>query len=339
MKLSHALTLVGLGIGATGIVVATQGCSSDPAVSTPPADVGREPQKPAGAAQTTSTAEHNYALHKLLLGDTDRAGVANANAWKKYGYNLDAKQTTKDSADVCKLAAGAGKNTQIDGDNGVDNSFGQNILPIILTTGLDDANATQTAIGLKGMLLAGGKFSETAKPTWTKSDDWPVRPEILTDQANPKSSKVQFPDAYRVNGTFVNGTRGSLQLSLAIGGVSLDININQAVVTMDVKSPGKATNGIIAGIINTEELINGLKKVAGRISTSLCSGSAFDSIAQQIRQASDIMANGTNAAGADCNGISIGLGFEGDEIGIPTKVAGLGTPDPDPCTASDAGTD
>lgn len=48
---------------------------------------------------------------------------------------------------------------------------------------------------------------------------------------------------------------------------------------------------------------------------SLCSGSAFDSIAQQISQAQDIQLDGTNAAGTPCTAISIGLGFDGVQIG------------------------
>ncbi|HEY2365979.1 MAG TPA: hypothetical protein VGH87_06315, partial [Polyangiaceae bacterium] len=83
-----------------------------------------------------------------------------------------------------------------------------------------------------------------------------------------------------------------------------------------------------------------LKSVAGRISQSLC-GSAFDGIAQQITQASDIKKDGSNAPGATCDGISIGLGFVGKKIANPTKVAvDDGSVPPDPCTSSgDSGTD
>lgn len=364
MKLSHALTLVGLGVGAAGVIAAAQGCSSSDTTTGGDPSAGREPQRPSAPA-TTVTAVHNYALHKLFLGDTDRAGTPNSSAWKKFGYNIDGKVSSSSSTDVCTLASSAAKATQADGENGIDNSFGLNIMPIITgtagadaskrindsindgsftvmvhVTGLDDTSATQTNTGLKALLLAGGKFDETAKPTWTTADNWPVRPEILNSPTDPLSTKVRFDDAYRVNGTFVSGGRGQVSLSIAISGVSLDIVINQAVLTFDVKSKGKATNGVIAGIIDTEELIKGLQKVAGRISTSLCASSAFDNIAAQIRQASDIMADGSNGPGKSCNGISVGLGFESDEIGIPQKVGTLGDAGADPCTApADAGTD
>ncbi len=367
MKVSHAITLVGLCMGASG-VAATQGCSSS-STTTPAGDGGTTgtsitPPQPTGPA-TTVTTEHNFALSKLYLGDTDRAGVSSQTAWKAFGYNIDSKISTKDSTDVCGLASGASKSTQTDGNGGIDNSFGENILPIILTTagqdaakkindsitaghftimidatGLDDANPKQTATGLKGFLNAGGNFDQTAggmkAPTFTTADDWAVRPELLTSATDPKSSKIKFPSAYVVDGVFVNGSPGDLTLNLAIGGVALDLTITQAVITC-AHTAGSCGNGTIAGVINTEDLITKLKKVAGRISTSLCQGSAFESIAQQIRQASDIMADGTNASGKSCDGISIGLGFDSKEIGLPKTVGTLAPPSDDPCNMTDAG--
>ena len=366
MKLSHALTAVGLAAGlglcATGIV-ATQGCSSSSSGGSG-GGVGGPPAKPSAGA-TTSHDEHNFALHILFLGDTDRNNVPSGTAWKSIGYNLDGKVTTKDSTDVCSLASGASKTTQVDGNSGIDNSFGENILPIILTTagsdaskkindsiakgaftvmvdtvGLADSDPKQTATALTGALYAGATFDPDGgtKPTFTPADDWPVRPDFLVG-GDIKNPKVKFGDAYVVNGTFVNGSPGDLSLSLAIGGVALDLAIHSAVITFDHPAATKATNGTIAGVITTEELISGLQKVAGRISTSLCTGSAFQSIAQQIRQASDIFSDGTNGPGKACDGISIGLGFTADEIGKPNAVAGLAAPSPDPCsTPPDSGT-
>jgi hypothetical protein len=90
-----------------------------------------------------------------------------------------------------------------------------------------------------------------------------------------------------------------------------------------------ATRGTLGGVLDTQELIAWLKQVAGSISMSLCSGSAFDSIAQQIEQAADIVLNGdgsvTNPPGTACNAISIGLGFDatavklGSAASVPTS--------------------
>ncbi len=349
MKLARTVTLVGLGLLAVGYLGVTA-CSSSSSGGGTTGSVGGPPAKPAAPA-TTSTTQHTYALNALLLGDTDRGGNPSTTAWKKFGYNIDGKVSDKTSADVCKGAAGASKNTQIDGDNGIDNAFGSIIVPIIQTfshdiskqltdsivkggftilidtVGLSD-EAKQTNTGLTGQLFAGGKLDN---PTFTKADNWPVRPELLADgKTVAGGSKVKFGDAFVVGGTWVNGVGSDVKLSLAFGGVALDITVHRSTIAFD-HSGTDALNGTIAGVINTKELIDGLRSVAGRISDSLCSGSAFDSIAQQIQQASDIMSDGTNAAGADCTAISIGIGFTAKEIAAPSTVADLGTPAPDKC--------
>ena len=60
-----------------------------------------------------------------------------------------------------------------------------------------------------------------------------------------------------------------------------------------------------------------------------------------IRQASDMLKDGSQAPGVPCDGISVGLGFTGKRVGNPTKVAPVGNPPPDPCTnpPADAGAD
>jgi hypothetical protein len=319
------------------------------------------------------------------MGDTDRTGVVNSAAWKAYGYNLDGLVTTKSSTDVCTLAAGASKTTQADGNGGIDNSFGENLLPIFITTagtnwsatinetldegdftstftvtGFDDAagNAT-SATDLTGFFLAGGNYGSQnggAAPAWNTTTRWPILPTLMSGctpttgcgagcvygsaagacAVNPATAAtVRFPGAYQAGGTFVNGAPVSLALSL---GNWLPLDVRSAIVTFQPKVPGAVTGGTIAGVLVTTELVNALQAMAGNISTSLCSGSAFESIAQQFEQAADIVLDPSsgavsNSAGAQCNAISIGLGFEGTEIAAPasSSIEAAVPPPPDPC--------
>jgi hypothetical protein len=57
-----------------------------------------------------------------------------ADAWKQIGFNLDGKFTTATSTDVCQLVEGAMPAAQDDGQDGIDNSFGENLCPILDTT-------------------------------------------------------------------------------------------------------------------------------------------------------------------------------------------------------------
>jgi hypothetical protein len=54
-----------------------------------------------------------------------------ADAWNQIGFNLDGKFTTATSTDVCQLVEGATPAAQDDGQNGIDNSFGENLCPIL----------------------------------------------------------------------------------------------------------------------------------------------------------------------------------------------------------------
>lgn len=334
------------------------------------------PSPPSGAApMPTGTTPHDYAIHTLFVGDTDRLGVTNAEAWKSFGYNLDNLVTTQGSNDVCTLAAGAVKYTQVDGIGGIDNSFGANILPILITTagssfsieldaeladgsftdlmyvtGFDDLSGNlTTAGGLTGVLLAGGDYATLnhGAPAWNLATQWPIEPESLngcpagvcpagTDPV--AAAKVQFPSAYQKNGTFVSGGQSEILLRLTLAGAPLALTIHSASLTFEPNTPGSVTNGTLAGVLATTELVSAFQSVAGSISTSLCSGSAFQSIAQQIDQASDIVLDpGTgavsNQAGVSCNAISIGLGFDATEVAPPTSanITGPTPTAPNPC--------
>jgi len=368
MKLWKVWSLFGAGTMAMTAMLAYQaGCSGGSST----ADAGAQglppapPTNPTAAPATTET----FAIQQLLLGESDRTGAPSTTAWKAYGYNLDGLVTTKDSTDVCTLAQGAPKSNQADGNNGIDNAFGSVILPIIETaaslptpsttisqsidsgsftiqlqiTGLDDTNAAQNSTGLTGQLFASGAYGGT--PAFDSTTDWPVEPQLLVDPTDiTKGSQISFNQAYITNGTFVSGdlsTGGiTVTISLVFQGVPLSLSVNHAVITFDHTDANDAANGTIAGVIDTQDLITGLKSVAGRISASLC-GSAFDGIAAQIEQASDIIHDGSNKSGVACDGISIGLGFVGKKVANPDKIASSDAAvPPDPCaTDGGSGTD
>ena len=359
MKLFNSLSLLAVGVGACGIIAVTApGCSggdSGSSSSGGTAATGKTPpSSPAGATATTETGKKTFAVNQLFLGETNRSNAPTKDAWKDYGYNIDGLATTKESKDVCTRQGGADSAKQEDGNGGIDNAFGRTVLGFILglvptpsktlndsiqggsftilfeIAGLTD-DPKQTNTGLGGRLLVGGAFGEGKKPTFATTDDWPYR-------ANPI---VPINGAYINNGTFVNGSGGAtVELALFIQGVQLSLTINRAAITFDHTAPNDITNGTISGVIGTEALVSGIEKVAGRISTQLCGGSTLDTIKQTIRQASDILQDGTNRAGANCDAISIGLGFTGKRIGDPKTVAVDAVPPPDPCsTPADGGTD
>jgi hypothetical protein len=328
------------------------------------------PQPMSGTA--AAPANHNYAMNRLYLGNYTRAGQHDTtNGWASYGYNLDGLVTNRLSTDVCTLQTGAAKDVQADGNGGIDNSFGENILPILTAfadldmsvnasiaaghftlmtyvTGLDDSNPAQTATGLTGVLLPGADYTllDAGAPAFNPTTDWPVDPTSLACGPSSCAGKDpvanatdRFPMAYVTNGTFVGGTPSDVGLSLEINGQKLSFVVHSAVVTFQVPAPGTVKNGTIAGVIRTSELLTAFQGVAGHVSPSLCSAAAFQSIATAITQAADIILNAdgsiTNIAGIPCSGISIGIGFDATEIAPPTIIAPPPAPAPNLC--GDAG--
>jgi len=366
MKLGAALTLIGFGVGIATFAV-TQGCGGDSDNGgNGPEQTGKIPP-PEEGAPTSATDERTFAVDSIMLGEADRAGVKNANAWKSYGYNLDGRitnvtgATSPDLGRVCKRAQGAPATVHQDGDEGTDNTFGKEILKLLdpftptpsktLTDAIRAGDFTimlkvkgltdepeQTNTGLAGTLLVGGAFSADGSqtPTFTTADDWP----FIQDP------QVAINGAYINKGTFVNGKGGAqVKLSLSISGQSLNLTINKAIISFKHNPAGKALEeGTIAGVINAEEFVNGISGVAGRFSTDLCSGSTVEGIKNSIRQASDMLADGTQDPEKNCDGISVGLGFTAKQVGNPTRAVQPEVPQDDPCNPTDnpnedAGTD
>lgn len=361
MKLSTTLSLLGLGLGAVGLVAA-QGCGDSESTGGT-SSAGKVPPAEEGAP-TTDTTERTFALNQLFLGESDRAGGTSGEAWKKYGYNLDGQVTTAanpqspDLANVCKKQAAAGVSVHQDGEEGTDNAFGKSIIPLLtpftsnpsksITDSLKEGDFTilltvkgltdvpeQTNTGLSGTLRVGGQFSEAdppALPTFTTADDWPYVADPI----------VPLPGAYINKGVFVNG-RGGATVNLAIGisGQSLSLTIKKAIITFKHNPATKEiTEGVIAGVLDTEQFITGIGSVAGRFSSQLCEGSTVEGVKEKIRAASDMMADGSQNPAATCDGISVGIGFTGKQVGNPTKVAPTSEPPADPCKGgTDAGTD
>ncbi len=382
MKLVRLMTLAAIGLGGLGAATAV-GCggsaqengeggtdsghgkdSGGPAMDSGPGIVA--PTKPK-APPTTSKTPLNFAIHQLYLGDTDYGGMPGTDktAWQKMGYNIDGKITTTTSTNVCKLVKGGGSfglTAQLDGNGGIDNSFGENIYtgillsvdPTAASTVLDDLNAgdftlmfdvtgltsdpKQSATGLTAQAFAGGHFNGT--PTWSPSDNWPILggSGLLMNSTPPFKSDIQFSDSYVVNGTWVSGSPSTISLNLSISGVTLSLSIGQAVITFDHTSNDHGGNGVVSGVLKTSDLVTAIKGIAGRLAPSLCTGSALTPIIDEIEEASDIMSEKDSTGSLNpgpsvtCDAISIGLGFQADVIGQPQELAPASCVKADPCS-------
>ncbi|KYG04816.1 hypothetical protein BE21_44670 [Sorangium cellulosum] len=161
-------------------------------------------------------------------------------------------------------------------------------------------------------------------PKWDGTDVWPVLPARLDVPA-------KMADGYSVDNVWVSGTDGTVELKLKIVGEYLNLTLRHAIVTAQLDEGHlNATNGTIAGIIETDVLVKEARDFATRLHDGFCSGDTVDAMLDQIRAASDIMKDGTQDPTQPCNGISIGVGFTAKRVQLGEEVPAA-EPPADPC--------
>jgi hypothetical protein len=308
-------------------------------------DVPPDPGGPPGDGVGSTV----LAISHVYVGDTNRYAVPDTLAWGGFGLNIDAKATYPGDTDVCTPFPGASLQEAADGVAGFDNSWGENILPILETISggnvaqrindAIDAGGTTTLFqidklgtlpnysGLTSRVFSGAPLG--SPPMWNGNDVWPI------DTASVVNGDIGMP-LVTYSSSFMNSRQWAgfppttdAALALVLSGLALRIAVNHVQAVMLISDDNtSATSGALSGVIATEPLVLALQQAVVRISPSLCQASAFDAVAQQIRMASDIMADGTNTQGVTCNAISIGLGFEAKRVKLGPVVTPATAPDP-----------
>ncbi len=298
------------------------------------------------------------AVTELFIGDTDRDGAMAPEAWREIGYDLDGLVFAAGDRNQCARVDGADPGVTEDGAGGIDNSFGRNLLTVIR---LIDPRASESIAGQ----IEAGRFSylfrfnnlgtgavqtevdaalylataRDERPRFDGTDAWPVDVDSVVD-GDIESPRIVFPTSFVADGTWASGERTDFELIVTIGGVEMLFNVLGGVITMDVASIDSApiaTNGIIAGVVDIEQLVGEFRRAAAEFDSSLCSGPIIDGLVATVRQSADIMLDGTAGDQSEtCNGISIGLGFNASAA-LLGDVAPADPEPPDPCVPGAAG--
>jgi hypothetical protein len=275
-----------------------------------------------------------FAVNQLYFGE------GNSGEWKKFGFNIDGKVSNALDTDLCQPNDGGSPIMAYpDGDNGIDNPFGKNLLPTILAlypTWTNDANngidtGVFTALMKMECLTKDtgdlplfttkltGATTLGSIPKWDGTDKWPVEPGLLSDPKDPESTTILFDKSSLKGDAFDTGKDVTFILSVPVktqsDSTSIKLTLHAARMTMTMSKDRKtATGGMIGGVLNTEEFVTEVKKVGALL--GVCGTALFDSLVQQVRQASDIMTDGTQDPAKTCDGISMGIGFDLTEAQI-----------------------
>jgi hypothetical protein len=315
--------------------------------------VGTEPPGAPPMTMPDGMGSTTFAVSELFLGDTDRDGTPDeVNGWKQYGFDIDGIVATPPYANLCKPVDNAPPSVHQNGDGGIDNSFGANILPILL--GIESTfsqkinqglQTGQFTIMLSMVDLGSGatynplltRFYHGADlgsaPTFDGSDVWPVLPDLLTNPADITTTSVQFPASYVNDQTWVSSSVGAgvVPLILPVGGGPLNLTIEHAQIafTMD-PTHRTGTNGTISGVLSTQAFVTALQVLVSAFDPAFCdpNNTTFEAIAEQVAQASDILLDGTQDPTKTCDGISIGLGFNAALVQLGSVAAPVTPPNP-----------
>lgn len=341
---------------ARGIVFAVAVVACGGSATSPP------PVADAGLPPTTDTSTRTYAITDVFLGDSTRAGLRSDTAWKSFGWNLDGKITTNTSVDVCTRPPKSATWWQVDGTVGIDNAFGAWVLPLlesvasirepsaVATAAIQQgartiqlrvvgaaADGAQRASGLTVGWFPSGAYDAAPFPGFVPTTDWPVSVEGLADGATLAGGpRASFQQASVSNGHVYAEVPGAdrtgevtLDFVVGLGTIEVPLRIHHALI---VFTPVSETigDGLVAGVLDAEELIADFVVAAQRMSPQLC-GVQSEGLAEQLRMTADILKDGTNTKGRVCDGISVGLGFAAKAIASPTRVAAPVPKPPAPC--------
>ncbi len=291
-----------------------------------------------------------FALRKIFLGDTTWDGAPSPSAWKQFGYNIDGKISAKTATDLCKPAQGAAPSSIYpDGNNGIDNAHGKLLLPILqglfqdvsaqinqnIADGggtfllrVDGLGGSPSAVDLAARWY--GAAPTNVPPKFDGNDVLLVTYESLIQPSDVDSAKSSFLGSYVNNYTVVAAPPTTAVVRLGAAGLQMDLTVNRAVITLESDASYSKGAGIVSGILYTEEYVEMMRQIAGSLDPGLCTGTTFESLADQIRQASDILSDGSQDPNKTCDAISFGMGFEAVAAKLGAVAAPV-PPSPKPC--------
>jgi hypothetical protein len=238
----------------------------------------------------------------------------------RFGFDLDGVDTTSSAQRGCTPP-------RVDGCNGIDNAFGESVLPYMIGSWRPDENRSATTettaaievgtwtlmfrfenlgtapdqTGVAGAVLTGAP--REAAPVWDGSDVWPVTWDSVHD-GDLQRPRTSPEESYVSSGRWV-ARFDELPFALRGDGVWVPLPLRHAIVALDITGVGSAasgTNGVIAGVLNPERMLEARAPQPG------CGWGAY--LGWMVEASFDVLPDLSRDPEATCTAISFGIGFE-----------------------------
>lgn len=299
--------------------LAPLGCITD---ADPPAPIELA-HPPARPTLSTAGTTRWFVLDHYQLGLSRKEdGVPDANAWKRYGYDLDGRATSKEDskdnrATACNRVTGSPSGVLADGERGIDNAFAQHFMSVVkslmfdvetltndrVATGgytfvlrLDNVGAADNANVPGALWLVGPREA----PKFGANETWPVA-------ATSEAPLQTFANGYMAGGVWVSGDLGKETIDVGVPflGDALITKLVGGVMSVRVSD---GADGIIAGAIRGQDFMDAMTPSLMR--RGICPGNAsFDVYQTIVKQSADMMVSAGPGGSSECNAMSVGIGF------------------------------
>lgn len=303
-----------------------------------------------------------FGMKRMYLGSLNTFGAEVADAWKEWGLDLDnvctSDEDSKKNVGTCLRPTGANQDSLVDGNRCRDNNFGHHVVALlkVSSSGFETRLINSLLEGGNTMVLrvddvddgpddtyAPGRLYRVASvkgATWDGSDIREVISDTVLD-GDLEKARTSFTKGFIKDHVWVSGEPEKQALLLPVSSsLFVPLTLESATVVLELAPDhNSGKRGGIAGaipLVGVESLLDPVAAAAG-----FCPGSGlYQSLWNSFQEFPDLVIGAPNLQDTtqQCNGISLGFGFDVGNIQPVTKVVDPPPPSgPDPCDAGTKG--
>lgn len=321
----------------------------------PSASVDGIPPRPAIGPGDGSGETLGFAARRVWLGGLDPAsGKPAPGAWRRMGFNLDGERTSlqqsADGSSSCKRAPMSELSVQEDGDDGRDNAFGSQLLPLLplihpsfsglearLNESIEQVGWPAPMVTINdldrgandGQVYLGVFLVEVEGPADSRWENMTrVVYDIRSTLGGTPTSRFSFSRGYTNNNTLVSGDfdenfEAAMLLPFEPATDALVVHPRKIVLTLEMDaSHRRIKSSTIAGVLDVDDLTAAMLPIV-RNSGAYCGAPGEEKLRGLIARAADLRVGSEGALerdpGAPCNAISFGFLLEWEPSKFPKE--------------------